>query len=178
MSSARVEPVAAPPQEQPADLGRLLEAHWPSVYRLLLSLSGCTHEAEDLAQETFLRALQKAAALPPDSNVRAWMLRVAANAFFDERRKRKRRRTTPLAGELPAPGPPPGYALETAERGSRVRAVLGGLSELTRLVFHLRAQEDLPFRDIAELAGTTEQAARWHMRQARVRLLEQLGEDF
>jgi len=50
------------------------------------------------------------------------------------------------------------------------------LSELTRLVFHLRAQEDLPFREIAELAGTTEQAARWHMHQARTKLLARLGD--
>jgi DNA-directed RNA polymerase specialized sigma24 family protein len=59
-----------------------------------------------------------------------------------------------------------------------VRAALAELTDLTRLVFHLRAEEDLSFREIAELAGTSEEAARWHMRQARLHLLERLGEDF
>ena len=65
-----------------------------------------------------------------------------------------------------------------AERCDRLRAAMGELTELTRLVFHLRAQEDLSFREIAEIAGTTEQAARWHMHQARTKLLERLGTDF
>jgi DNA-directed RNA polymerase specialized sigma24 family protein len=50
------------------------------------------------------------------------------------------------------------------------------LTELTRMVFHLRATEDLSFREIGELVGTTEQGARWHMHQARTRLLKQLAE--
>ena len=44
------------------------------------------------------------------------------------------------------------------------------------MVFHLRAQEDLSFREIAELVGTTEQGARQHMHQARTRLLKQMAE--
>ena len=64
----------------------------------------------------------------------------------------------------------------TAEQAALVRAALEELSDLTRMVFHLRVQEDLSFKEIAELAGTTEQAARWHMHQARMRLLKRLEE--
>jgi RNA polymerase sigma-70 factor (ECF subfamily) len=170
LSTARAECPEAGPVEPPPDFAAAVVAHWPAVYRLLDSLAGDAHTAEDLTQETFLRALPRYGELRPGSNLRAWLLRIATNAFFDERRKRKRSRTGSLDREPLAPGPPPGQALETAERCARLRAALGELSDLTRLVFHLRAQE--------ELAGTTEQAARWHMHQARTKLLERLGPDF
>jgi RNA polymerase sigma-70 factor (ECF subfamily) len=156
----------------------VLVEHWTAVYRLMLSLAGSAHEAEDLTQETFLRALQRLGTFRPGTNLRAWLLRIATNALFDEQRRRKRARTGPLLHDLHCPAPPPGQRLETAERGSMVRAALLQLSDLTRLVFHLRAEEDLSFREIAELAGTSEEAARWHMRRARLHLLGHLGEDF
>jgi RNA polymerase sigma-70 factor (ECF subfamily) len=156
----------------------VVRQHWDAVYRLLLSLTGCAHESEDLTQETFLRALQHIDSYRPGSNLRAWLLRIASNLFFDQSRKRKRMKVEALDEEVASSSRPPGHALETADRCAVVRSVLAELSELTRLVFHLRALEDLPFGEIAGLTGTTEQAARWHMRHARVKLLERLGEDF
>jgi RNA polymerase sigma-70 factor (ECF subfamily) len=156
----------------------MLAEHWTAVYRLMLSLAGSAHEAEDLSQETFLRALERFDTFRPGTNLRAWLLRIASNALLDERRRRKRVRTGPLLHDPHCPAPPPGQRLETAERDGMVRAALRQLSDLTRLVFHLRAEEDLSFREIAELAGTSEEAARWHMRQARLHLLRHLGEDF
>jgi RNA polymerase sigma-70 factor (ECF subfamily) len=182
MPSASRNPSPAVDSRAPApgalDPDALVRDHWAGVYRLLLSLTGSAHEAEDLTQETFRRALRRLGSFEPGTNLRAWLLRIATNAHLDQRRRRGRARTGPLADDLPCPGPPPGKALELAEQGALVREALAELSELTRLVFHLRAVEDLSFREIAELAGTTEQAARWHMRQARLKLLARLGEDF
>ncbi len=56
-------------------------------------------------------------------------------------------------------------------------SAMAKLTEMTRMVFHLRAQEDLPFREIASLVGTTEQGARWHMHQARTKLLKHLAKE-
>jgi RNA polymerase sigma-70 factor (ECF subfamily) len=164
--------------DHPPDFAAVVAEYWPAVYRLLDSLTGDRHATEDLTQETFLRALERYGGLRLGSNVRAWLLRIATNAFFDERRKQKRARTGPVGHEVPGTNPPPGQTLETAERCAILRAALENLSDLTRLVFHLRAQEDLSFREIAAVAGTTEQAARWHMHQARTKLLERLGPDF
>jgi RNA polymerase sigma-70 factor (ECF subfamily) len=108
--------------------------------------------------------------------MRAWLLRIATNAFFDEQRKRKRAKLQPLVDELPMNSSPTGTELETTEQAALARAAMEELTELTRLVFHLRVQEDLSFREIAELAGTTEQAARWHMHQARTKLMARLGD--
>lgn len=159
------------------DFAAVVRRHWASVYRMLYSLTGHLHRTEDLTQETFLRALRRIDTVKPGAGLRPWLLRIAANAFFDEQRRGKCVRVAPLDADQPARQAPPGQALETAEQAALARAALAHLTPLTRLVFHLRVEEDLSFREIADLAGTTEQAARWHMRQARVKLLEHLDRD-
>jgi len=81
-----------------------------------------------------------------------------------------------LEGELPGRGNDVGSGLEIAQEAERIRAAMADLSELSRMVFHLRATEDLSFRDIAAVAGTTEQSARWHMHHARTTILKHLGD--
>jgi RNA polymerase sigma factor (sigma-70 family) len=159
-----------------AAFAAIVEEHWTAVYRTLYALSGNTHDTEDLTQETFLRALDGLASFRPDTRMRAWLLRIATNAYFDARRKQRRARVQPLVNDPPVAAGCPGHALEVAEESALLKAAMEELSETTRLVFHLRATEDLSFREIAELVGTTEQGARWHMHQARTRLLARLGD--
>jgi len=166
---------AGPNAPLAAGFAAVVEKHWDAVYRLLHSLTGNLHDTEDLTQETFLRALDKLAGFKAGTNMRSWLLRIGTNAFFDQQRKRKHSKQKPLQQDLPGSALPPDYALEVAQQSLLVRAALEELSELTRLVFHLRATEDLSFREIAEIADTTEQAARWHMHHARTKLLERLG---
>jgi RNA polymerase sigma-70 factor (ECF subfamily) len=106
--------------------------------------------------------------------MRSWLLRIASNAFFDVKRKKKRSRVQPLTTDPPQAECSPSHGMEVAEQSALAQAAMTELSELTRMVFHLRATEDLSFREIAEIAGTTEQAARWHMHEARTRLLKRL----
>jgi RNA polymerase sigma-70 factor (ECF subfamily) len=160
-----------------ASFAGVVNEHWTAVYRLLYCLAGNAHDAEDLAQETFLRALRNLGSFTPGSNMRSWLLRIATNAFYDVQRQRKRRRTESLAEELPDRSTPVGRGLEVAEQADLVRLAMQHLSETTRTVFHLRATEDLPFREIGSLLGLSEEAARWHMHQARVTLLKKLGRD-
>jgi RNA polymerase sigma-70 factor (ECF subfamily) len=163
-----------PADEAPGSFTAVVNEHWTAVYRLLYTLTGDVHDTEDLTQETFLRALNRLGSFQSGTRMRSWLLRIASNAFFDVRRKRQRVPMQSLADEPPGRDSLPGQRLETVEQCDLLKAALADLSELTRLVFHLRAQEDLSFREIAGLAGTTEQAARWHMHQARVKLLQRL----
>ena len=155
----------------------MVNTHWDAVYRLMHTLCGNVHDTEDLTQETFLRAMNKLDLYQPGTNLRSWLLRIGSNAFYDALRKRKRARLNPFDHELPGSADAPDYALETAQQAALVRAAMSELTELTRLVFHLRVTEDLSFREIAEVAGTTEQAARWHMHHARSMLLDRLGDN-
>ena len=157
----------------------MVREHWDAVYRLMQSLSGDVHDTEDLTQEAFLRAWKKIESFQAGTNMRSWLMKIASNAFLDEQRRRKRSRSQPLDLEAPSagrePSHDPGYELDVAQQAARIRAAMGELSELTRTVFHLRATEGLSFREIADVAGTTEQAARWHMHHARTRILELLN---
>jgi RNA polymerase sigma-70 factor (ECF subfamily) len=153
----------------------VVNAHWSAVYKLLYCMTGNTHDTEDLAQETFLRALKKQETFQPNTRLRSWLLRIASNAFFDVRRKRQGINQAPLPDDAAGPAQRPEQALEAAEQGELLKAALEELSETTRMVFHLRTQEELSFREIGELAGTTEEAARWHMHQARTKLMNRLA---
>ena len=153
-----------------------MEEHWTSVYRLVYHLAGNCHDADEFTQETFARALENWHTYRPGTNARAWFMRIATNLYLDERRKKQRRNLQPLPDEVPGRTDAPDKALETHEQAELLRVALKELSETTRLVFHLRTTEGLAFREIGELAGLSEEAARWHMHQARVKLLNRLRE--
>ena len=152
----------------------IVERHWNTVFRLLFRLTANDHDAEDLAQETFLRAIEKLGSFQPGTNMQAWLMRIATNAFLDLRRRRKTARAEPLRDDLAAAGSLPAGPDETTETGGLLAAALARLPDTQRVVFLLRSQEDLPFSRIAETLGVTEETARWHMLQARRQLMTEL----
>jgi RNA polymerase sigma-70 factor (ECF subfamily) len=165
-----------PPPTADADpFAEVVNAHWSAVYRLLWCMTGNRHDTEDLTQETFLRALKAFDSFTPGTRMRAWLLRIASNAYFDVKRKRRRDDRQPLSDSIPAAEARPERSLEAAEQNELLRVALEDLSETTRLVFHLRTQEELSFKEIGPMAGISEDAARWHMMQARTKLAARLA---
>jgi RNA polymerase sigma-70 factor, ECF subfamily len=143
------------------------------MYRLTAN----AHDAEELTQEAFLRAMQKLDQYQAGTNMRGWLLRIATNMFLDGKRRLRPRTggAADMAAEMPAPAVRAGVELERMELAGQLQAALLQLPETQRTVFLLRATEDMAFREISEMIGTTEATARWHMLQARqqlVRLLE------
>jgi RNA polymerase sigma-70 factor (ECF subfamily) len=171
---ARPEPGPAAPVDPASAFAAMVTAHWTGVFQLLHRLTGNVHDTEDLTQEAFLRAFDRLDTFAPGSNQRAWLLRIATNVFFDLQRQRRQARLEPLTTDPPGSAPRPGRALEVAEESELLKVALEELSETARLVFHLRAAEGLSFREIAEIVGTSEENARWHMHQARTKLLKRL----
>ena len=150
----------------------MVERHWESVYRLVYHLCGSNaHDAQDLAQETFLKAMSARASFKEGTNLRAWLLRIASNAFLDFRRRKKTARATPLEIEPPVT---PRDAAADSEVMAMLNHAISELDETQRTVFLLRTREDCSFREIAEILETSEETARWHMMQARRRLMSKL----
>jgi RNA polymerase sigma-70 factor (ECF subfamily) len=166
----------APAAEPPDNFDEVVETHWTAVYRLLYSLSGNPHDSEDLTQETFLRAMRRWDTFQKGTNLRAWLLRIGTNAYFDVKRKKKTLKINALSEDILCDDKAVDHSLEMREESELVRLAVLELTELTRLVFHLRVTEDLSFRTIAEMAGITEVAARQHMHQARFKLLRRLSD--
>ena len=153
--------------------------HWDGVYALLYRLSGGDrHLAEDLTQETFLRAAERRATFAAGSNLRAWLMRIATNAFLDGRRRSQVAKAVPLTegADLPAASDPsPARGLEGRELEQALGLAIAALPDGARAVFLLRTQQELSFREIAEVIGASEETARWHMLQARRQLMTKLN---
>ncbi len=153
---------------------QVVRDHWVVVFRLLAHLTGNDHDAEELTQETFLRAWQRWTKVQPGTKPRAWLMRIARNAHVDLYRRQQKVRFRPLVDDRGSLANEPSRGPEVSEEAASVRAALQELPETARLVFLLRVEGELSFAEIAEELETTEEAARWHMHQARTKLLARM----
>jgi RNA polymerase sigma-70 factor (ECF subfamily) len=142
------------------DLEALLVAFAPRIYGLLVRLVGRPEVAEDLMQETLLRAFRSLDTYRPEGKFRAWVFRIAVNLARDWIRRRPREAATSLDDTaepqaLAAFGRdvPPDGQMTTSERSRRVETALARLSEADREVLVLRYYGDLAFKDIAHATG-------------------------
>jgi RNA polymerase sigma-70 factor (ECF subfamily) len=147
----------------------VMTAHHAEIYRYLRRVTFRSAEAEDLSQETFLRAFRAYRALPPDANVRAWLFAIATNLFRNSLRSAKRRRAA--HDEVKTRGRdgdgegPEGVALFNEAR-SAVEGVIEQLPTKQRAAFVLRKVHELPYEEIAESLGCSVDSARAHVFQA------------
>jgi RNA polymerase sigma-70 factor (ECF subfamily) len=129
--------------------------HYGAIYRHLFRLLGSQEEAEDLAQEAFLRLYRQR--FPPgrEHNLRAWLYRVAThlacNALRSQRRRERRERAEAGRAE-PSGGVDPAEAVLREEERDAVRRVLGCLRPREAQVLLLR-YAGLSYREVAEVLG-------------------------
>jgi RNA polymerase sigma-70 factor (ECF subfamily) len=151
----------------------LVEAYWDRLYRWLYHLTHDRHQAEDLAQETFLKAFAHLERFRAGTNFRAWLFRIGHNAFANLHRG-PCRRSLPLPDDLPDRDRGP---LEQALSRESLADLAGAVERLPtdfRAALLLRVEEGLSFRQIADVLETTEETARWRVFKARQKLLAQL----
>jgi RNA polymerase sigma-70 factor (ECF subfamily) len=123
-----------------------------SVYRYLLANLGDPSDAEDLAQETFIRLFKDSRKGRRINNVQAWLLRVAHNLACDLVRRRSLADHTAESLEGRRPGPSAEELVLARERQEQLDAVWPRLSRQERLCMELRA-EGLRYREIGEVLG-------------------------
>jgi len=157
------------------DFEILYRLYFRDVYRYVRGLSRDEHLAEEIAQETFARALGAVDRFDGRGDVRAWLFTIARNVWVDH--CRRHRRETELPGEdLPGGGDFAG-ALEDREEALRLHCLLHGLGEPYKEVFHLRVFGELPFGDIARVFGRTESWARVTFYRAKQKIIAGLEEE-
>ena len=152
----------------------LVDRYWERVYRWLYRLGHDRHVAEDLAQETFLKAFAGLPRFRVGTNFAAWLFRIAHNNFANQRRSASRRREA-LPDELPGRDAGPAAAALGRECLEGVARAVARLPAEFRSAFLLRVEEDLSFREIAAVLGLTEETARWRVFKARQRLMALLA---
>jgi RNA polymerase sigma-70 factor (ECF subfamily) len=152
----------------------LVDLYWDRVFRFLYHLTRNRHVSEDVTQETFLKALSRLQTFQAGTNFRAWLFRIGSNTLLNQRRSLSSQ-SQPVPEELPDPEDgPEERALERESLQVLARAV-GQLSEEHRAAFLLRVEEDLSFRQIADVLGLSEETARWRVFKARQKLVQILA---
>ncbi len=149
------------------DVGQLFETYHESLVRMLWRRTGDRDRAEDIAQETFARAV-----VAPPRNPRPWLFAVALNLVREDARKglRQGRRLQLLKNEQ-EPAPAPDAVHERNEEVARVRAALAQLEERDREALLLKA-EGFNYDEIAETLGLAKGAIGTTLSRARRRLVE------
>jgi len=153
----------------------LVERYWQRLFRWLFHLTRDRHAAEDLAQETFLRAFAHLNRFQPGTNFAAWIFRIAHNAFANQCRAARKRE--PLPEELYDRGPGPVEEAVSREGVEDVARAVQQLPTDYRAALLLRVEEELSFRQIADVLGLTEETARWRVFKARQKLVGLLAPD-
>ena len=141
-----------------------LDEHASLVHRFLAS-SVAPDEVDDCFQETFIAALRAYPSLRKDSNLRAWVLTIAARKVIDGHRRRKR---VDVSARPLQDGP----AKPEPERDPELWAAVRELAPKQRAAVVLRYVNDLPFREIGRILGCSEAAARQSSKAGLDRLRE------
>jgi RNA polymerase sigma-70 factor (ECF subfamily) len=149
----------------------LVERYWDRLYRWLYHLTHHRHTAEDLAQETLLKAFANLSRYRIGGNFHAWLFRIAYNSFVTQWRSEGRARQA-MPRHLRAQEEGPVEQVLTREALQLLARAVGRLPAEFRAAFLLRAEEGLSFRQIAEVLGTKEETARWRVFKARQKLME------
>ncbi|HEX6573904.1 MAG TPA: RNA polymerase sigma factor [Gemmatimonadaceae bacterium] len=154
----------------------IVARHADALARFAVS-SGERREIEELVQDTFVRAFSSIDSFRGESSLRTWLFTIERRLMLDRRRAERRQRTT-----VPVE---PGDAvteydaldnLLAEEAQSRVRKAVDSLSPTQREVFTLRVEQGMSYREIAEIVGSTEGAARVHYHNAMRAVKEFLSE--
>lgn len=157
----------------------LVEAYQSPVYNLCYRMLGDAYEAEDAAQETFLRAYLHLNKYDRDRSFSTWLLSIAAHYCIDQ--IRKRRMTLISLDDNPLVDPPdqkpgPELALGQGELRQRIQALLTVLSPQDRAVVVMYYWYDLSYEEIAQSLGLTVSAVKSRLHRARLALSERWNE--
>ena len=169
-----------------AEFALLVEEYSPMIYRLGLKMLNNPQDAEDILQETFIKAYKHISKFDGRSSVSTWLYRIATNEALMSLRKK---RPNTISFDMPStyesePQEPlqivdwcclPEEEYLSAEGRLRLDEAAGRLPESLRIVFVLRDIEGLSTRETAEVLDISEMAVKTRLSRARLRLREDLS---
>ncbi|MBI2216646.1 MAG: sigma-70 family RNA polymerase sigma factor [Candidatus Rokubacteria bacterium] len=147
----------------------IVATHHPEIHRYLRRIAPRVTDADDLSQETFLRAYRAYRTLSPDANVRAWLFAIATNLCRNHHRAARRWSRAQAAVRVTARTSDTDDPVEATlfnEARARVEHALARLPLKQRFAFTLRKLHGLPYPAIAESLHCSPDAARANVFQA------------
>jgi len=156
---------------------RLVERHRDLVFRVVARFVANDHEAEDVTQDTFLRAFHRLERWRGDAPFRTWLLRIAHNTAVTYVTRSGRVAAQSLeeafGEDSVAPGEP-AEQLERRERRARLDTKLKGLGRAHRTVLVLRDIEGLSYEEIARITDAPLGSVKGRLHRARAELIDVL----
>lgn len=150
----------------------LYEQNAKIVYHFLLCACKDEALAEELTQETFLKAFESIERFDHSCKISTWLCQIAKHLLYRHWKKEKKKNLAELDERLPAPDDTEKSAITKIEL-SAVWDALNSLPETMKEVVRLRALSDLSFREIGELMGKTETWARVTYYRAKTILIKE-----
>jgi RNA polymerase sigma-70 factor (ECF subfamily) len=168
---------------------RLVRTYDQSVLRIALNLLRSPEDARDVYQEAFLRVYRNLGNFRFDCSFHTWLYRIVTNICLDHLRKRKVRREEPPVidgadglidrmerAEEESAHADPERSAYNLQVGARIDGALQNLSPRERMVFELRHYQGLRLRNIGEVLGTSEEAAKNCLFRATQKMRGVLGD--
>ena len=165
----------------------LVERFQHRLVAVMHHIVGNAEEAEDLAQEVFLRVYRTRKKYTPKAKFSTWLFTIANNLALNSLRDRKRRPVLPLdiydsgplSPRLVAAAPasrdiPPTHSLQQKELAGIIRIALDDLNERQRVAIILNKFEDMNYAEIADVMGLTTKGVKSLLSRARAKLRESL----
>ena len=155
----------------------LVERHRSMVYRIAYQFAGNHHDAEDIAQEVFIKVYRSLDRFRQDAQLTSWMYRIAMNACIDYRRRHSPAASAPFSEEAeqkmlntPEESPGPEDTTYAGQLGDVLEAQVSRLPPGQRIVFVMRHHQGLKLGEIAESLGLAEGTVKRQLHAAVHRL--------
>jgi RNA polymerase sigma-70 factor, ECF subfamily len=168
----------------------LVDAHKSKIYALVHRLVGNKENAEDIIQETFLKAIDNISQFRGESSFGTWIYAIALNLSRAYFAKQKQADLLPIESYIPTSDESheghsqlldwqdPHRMLETKELREKINRALDGLPYKYREVFLLRYYNELSVKEIAELTGQSDASTKSRILRARLALRDYLSKAF
>jgi RNA polymerase sigma-70 factor, ECF subfamily len=170
-----------------AAFAELVQNYQQRLVGIMHHLVGNAEEAEDLAQEVFLRVYRNRKKYTPQAKFSTWLFTIANNLALNALRNRSRKPVVPLNtnesenNQRPEEqlvrdhGVTPSFGLRQAELAERIRSALDTLNERQRMAVVLNKFEDMNYAEIAEVMQLSTKAVKSLLSRARARLRDALA---
>lgn len=167
----------------PTAFQALVERHRAMVYRVAYQFAGNHHDAEDIAQDVFIKVYRSLDKFRHDAQLSSWLYRIVMNACIDNHRRRSPGAAAAASGDdaefallnTPEEGPDPEERAYGSELGEVLATEIGQLPPGQRVVFVMRHYEGLKLSEIADALGLAQGTVKRQLHAAVHRLRQSLA---
>ena len=182
MTSADTDLISRAAGGDPSAFQALVERHRSMVYRIAYQFAGNHHDAEDIAQDVFIKVYRSLDRFRQDAQLTSWMYRIVMNACIDHRRRHRPGVAAPFGEEAeqrmlntPEERPGPEERAYAGEIGRVLEEEIGRLPNGQRVVFVMRHHQGMKLCEIAEALGLAEGTVKRQLHAAVHRLRQSLS---